>query len=243
MYRWAMGAILGLLVAACGGGNSATAGPGGGSGAASGSGGGGGVVGGAPAGGASGSGGAGGGTAGVVRGAISMHVVPGEGCTRADQWVDFPIVAGGHPVTATETVQTIADGATGPYTNSSGMTFDTTVSKLVCEWVVRDSGRYFQVGFRFGPAGRDGTLSMSASLNVGESRPWGLVLVGQDWGEANYGGQCTYTTLEVDEATHSVRGEVTCPLLDLVTDMPSTQPQEMCTLPSGYYAFENCTPK
>jgi hypothetical protein len=220
MVRQLMGVVLGLLLTACGGDDGGTAGSGGAS-----SGGG-------------GSGSGGGGQGSMTRGAFSMHIVPSQGCSLAEQWVDFPVVDGGHPVTATETVQTIPDGATEQVTNSSGMLIDTTASRLTCTWLAS----VFRVGFRFGPAGREGVLSMSAGTTLGESRTMGFVLQGQDWRETTYGGQCTYTALEVDVATRSVRGELSCPALDAVTDMPDTQPHETCTIPTGYYAFENCVP-
>ena len=168
-----------------------------------------------------------------------MHIVPGQGCSLPDQWVDFPVVDGGHPVTANQTVKTIGDGATEPVLNSSGMSIDATVSHLSCRWGGRSPDFDFQVGFRFGPAGREGTLSMGAGITVGQSQTLGFVLKGQDW-RSTYSGQCTFTVHEVIDATRSVRGEVSCPLLE-VADMPATQNQEICTLSNGYYAFENCT--
>jgi hypothetical protein len=216
--------------------------PAGGGGAAGTAGSSGGVGGGSLLGGAGGlaaNGGAAGGVA-KARGAFSLHIVPGEGCSLTEQWVDFPVVDGGHPVTATETVQTIDDGATMQVTNAAGMLIDTTASRLACTWVpepILD----LHVGFRFGPASREGTLSMSPSLKLDEPDTSGILIVGQDWDEKNYGGQCTFTAREVDHATRSVRGEVSCTALDRVTDMPDTAPPEACTLPSGYFAFENCS--
>ena len=169
-----------------------------------------------------------------------MHITPGQGCSLGDQWVDFPVVDGGHPVTATQTVETIADRATEPVLNSSGMTIDATVSQLSCRWGGRNPDFDFQVGFRFGPANREGTLSMGAGITVGQSQTLGFVLRGQDW-QSSYSGQCTFTEHEVIDATRSVRGEVSCPVLDVLTDMPTTQNHEVCIL-NGYYAFENCTP-
>jgi hypothetical protein len=184
--------------------------------------------------GAAGIGGASGASA-KARGAFSLHIVPGEGCTLPEQWLDYPVVEGGHPVTATEAVELIEDGATAQVMNAAGNWIEATVSRLACTWVA-DPGFDIHVGFRFGPAGNDGTLSMSADTRVGQASTEGILLVGPDWDERNYSGQCTYTALVVDEATRSVRGTLTCPDLGLV----GSAVPETCTVPEGYFAFENC---
>lgn len=237
--------LLLAFASACGGGDAAPNGGGAsGRGGSSSDGGSGGGVGGSAAGGSGGgsggsAGGAGSGGAPInARGGFSLHIVPGDGCTLPEQWLDFPLVAGGHPVTEAQAVQLIADGATAQVTNSSGNLIQTTVSRLSCSWVP-DPGFDIHVGFRFGPAGNDGTLSMSADTRVGQPSTDGILLVGPDWDERNYSGQCTYTTLFVDDATRSVRGSVVCPVLSLVNGEPGAVP-EVCTLSEGYFAFENC---
>lgn len=170
------------------------------------------------------SGGSGGGNPSedVPSGAVSFFFPATQGCALAEQWLDFPPVAGGHPVTATEKVANIEDGAA----DEEGF----GISRLTCYWRSTFAG----VGFTFGRAGNQGIVSITPD-KVLTPHEKGLVVTGPDWEDVSYGGLCVFTNFEVDETTRSIWGSVTCSTLGIVGE--DTEP---CVLADGYYWFENC---
>jgi hypothetical protein len=161
-----------------------------------------------------------GGSASVVRGAVSLNILAPAGCSLTEQYQDFPKVASGHPVTATEKGAGIADGE---------MTEDFPADVL-CEWL----GFEIDAVIRLGPAGNQRLINIGSSLVVGESAQNGVVLNSVEL-PAQYGGDCMVTPIEVDMATRSVWSSFTCETFDTFDDT------DHCAIGPSYLFFENCT--
>jgi hypothetical protein len=158
----------------------------------------------------------------VPKGAISFFFPASAGCALAEQWLDFPPVPGGHPVTATERSASIEDGAT----DEQGY----AVSRLSCTW----RSTFVAVGFRFGRAGNEGLVSISPDKVLTPVEK-GMVVVGQDWDDVSYSGACTFTTREVDEDARSIWGSLTCGAVGIIGE-----DEKPCVLSEGYFSFESC---
>jgi hypothetical protein len=177
-------------------------------------------------GGASGSSGAGaGGTdnAAVLRGALSVNILASPECALEAGYYDFPQVPNGHPVTATEKVQSLTDGMVAG---------GTEVTSVTCEWLGFSPPYTIGGGLSQGPAG-----SMQYAGFQAKSVPTmgGFSLGKSDW-EHDHGGQCDFQLIEIDETTRSVWGEFTC---DEITAVEAPEPKP-CSVGPSYFYFENC---
>jgi hypothetical protein len=164
-----------------------------------------------------------GGAANVVRGAISLNIL-GASCSLDDQFLDFPAVAGGHPV----------DGASvGELLEHGGTTADGEPVSLTCSW----SDSRVNIGIDIGPTGDQFGVSLGSGTVVGETTQGGIALFSATLPD-NYGSSaeapCEYVPIEVDQAARSIWGMVSCGILD---DSSGT---DRCELGPSYFYFENC---
>ena len=160
----------------------------------------------------------------VVRGAVSLHILSPDGCSLEEQFQDFPQVQSGHPVTATDKGEGIAHGE---------MTEDFPATVL-CNWFTPDVSKGMDVVITLGPAGQRRAVNLGGKMIVGEPMEGGMVLNSADLPD-QYGGTCTCTAIEIDEATRSVWGEVQCDEFNTFDD------SDHCAVGPSYFFFENCT--
>jgi hypothetical protein len=170
------------------------------------------------------SGGSGGTTATAVRGAASVHIVAGAGCSLEEQYQDFPMLASGHPVTATDRTQAVTNGETAP---------DGHPATVLCSWL----GTSIDVVITLGPAGDERDLFLRSPTAEGVMGTGSVGVTGPDFPEqyANRSSPCSFTPIEVDEASRSVWGEFAC------TSFATEDESDSCAVDTSYYFFENCT--
>jgi hypothetical protein len=159
----------------------------------------------------------------VPRGAVSFFFPATPGCPLAEQWLDFPPVPDGHPVTGTEKRVSVEDGLA----DEEGV----QISRLTCTW----RPTFAAVGFGYGRSTDEAFVSISPD-KVLDPVEKGIALRGAGW-DNQYGGLCTFTAIEVDEETRSIWGRVSCEGLETTGEDQS----ETCVLSEGHYFFENCT--
>lgn len=166
-----------------------------------------------------------------VRGAVSFHVVPKEECSLGDTWVEFPEQADDHPVSSSSHASLAESGTR----DTSGRDISVT-----CQWLTE--AEPFEFVLAIAAIGDDAwTLSMSASLAAGQTLPNALVFQRADaessWSVASPEQLCLFGTIEVDIASQTVWGTVTCPAI------ANSEGNETCEITEGYFYFENCAPR
>jgi hypothetical protein len=165
----------------------------------------------------------------ATRGAISLHVVPAGECAIGDTWVDFPSVTGGHPVNGSE---------------HSALSVDSTrdeagyAQNVACEWLTLEEPVSVVVGIRTLSDVDGGSAALNPSLIPG-STGLGTIQFQRNMTELDYGtydpeALCQYTVIDLDVASATVWGSVTCPSL---ADQGEA---EHCAVSEGYFYFENC---
>lgn len=171
-----------------------------------------------------------GGSGAPVRGAVSLNIVGGSGCSLDPQYQDFPEVSSGHPVTATSKGDAATDGEDTP---------DGQPAQIVCEWLGTTAPHTISARITLGPPGpTDRSIFLGSPTVVGVPENDGIGINVPDLPEqyGSFSEPCTVTPIEVDEATRSVWGEFSC---------PSIGPEEgddSCEVGPSYFFFENCTP-
>lgn len=181
----------------------------------------------------SGSGGASGGGAmtGEARGAVSLHIAPGDDCSLSDSWVDFPALASGHPVTDTAHEPLLENGTR----DENGWTV-----QVVCEWLSEEDP-YF-VSLAIGLIGDDDQrlVSMSPLLSVG-SQQEGTMTFSDSESTPRFAGAadspCQFEGVSLDVTGGTVWGRLVC--ASVIDDDSG----EECVVSEGYFYFENCVPK
>lgn len=193
----------------------------------------------AGSGGASGAGGAGGKAAGgsgglsssAVRGAVSINVLAPTECSVPAQYVDFPKLAAGHPIGAVDKSMVLEHGGTTP---------EGQAVTITCTWLDAASPPGFDAVLTIGAGAARRRVNLgAASLVAGQASTGGLVVPSSELAE-QYGAPlstCIHTPIEVDLATRSVWGLVTCP------EFETTDGSSVCEVGPSYYYFENCTPR
>jgi hypothetical protein len=183
-------------------------------------------------GGSSGSGGSsgnGGGGKNAVRGAVSLDLRAPSGCSIAAGSRDFPVITGGHPVTATAKTAAVEDGGTTP---------DGKAADVSCRFFSASASTGFDASIAIGVGPSEVLVNLSASaLTAGATTTGGIIL--DDPALPNQLGApvrtCMHTPIEVDDATGSVWGSFTCPVFQ------TNDESDVCELGTSYYFFENCT--
>lgn len=173
---------------------------------------------------------AGGGSA--VRGAFSVNIQTAGGCSLASQSQDFPVVAGGHPVSASDKRGGIADSTV----DASGYP-----ANVYCSWFSDKAPYMIDAGLMLGPDASLRRVSMNSKLVVGSSSAGGMSFLTNDLPDTNYAGKCSFTVIQLDPATRSVWGSFTCASLDKFAADGATQVPTQCTVGPSYFYFENCT--
>jgi hypothetical protein len=191
----------------------------------------GGASGGASGGGAgsAGAGGAAGSASGVTRGAISLHILSGPGCSLSDQFLDWPTPASGHPVTDSAKVQALENGTTTP---------DGQPVKVICRWLAPQAPHMFQTLTQTGPAGIPRLVDVGARIEPGKDVQGGVSVASPDLPQgyaSSATDPCIYNVISTDDATRSVWGRVHCGTL------VSADGNDTCSLGDSYFFFENCT--
>lgn len=168
----------------------------------------------------------------AMRGAVSLHVEPLGDCPLGDTWLDYPVVEGGHPVTATEHGTLSEDNGPGV----PGMPLHVT-----CEWLTMGEPYRLVIGIDayLGEDRRVASLSpvLDPSMPSTGAFMFSSTDGGPAWGASDSTLRCEYTLIEMDETRQSIWGRITCASL---SHQDST---EMCQLTDGYFYFENCRPR
>jgi hypothetical protein len=164
-----------------------------------------------------------GGASGVLRGAVSLNIL-GEGCSLSDQFLDFPRISDGHPVTATEFRELVADG---------GAADGDGIASVSCAWRTRSMSGGISID-----TGVDSKfVSLGSTIVLGETSTGGISIDSSSLPDA-YGSSpddpCVYSPIEVDEATNTIWGEFSCGIL------VNFDGDDSCELGPSYFYFENC---
>jgi len=215
-----------LVVPACSDGGSGGSGSGGGGAGATGGKG----TGGAPsAGGGKSIGGSGptGGSTGKARGAISLHITQTAGCSLVDQWQDFPVIPGGHAVTAAGATRLLEDGAI-----ENG-----EAARVTCSLLGAAPPYAFMAQLHIGQSPAERQLGFGAHITIGTAATGSLLLAGPDLSEA-YGvglpDLCSFTATSIDLASRKVAGQFVCGTLE------GNDSKEKCKAGESFFVFENC---
>lgn len=238
MMWQALGIFVSLLLVACDsespdngeGGASGTAGSGGNQGgdAAAGSsgskqGGSGGKAG-TGAGGSS-AGSSGGGAAGSdpgTRGAVSLNLLAPAGCSLTPHYEEFPSMASGHAVTATEKGPGIQHGDQS----------DGGPAVVFCRRIGANAPYKIAASITTGQGGTRRVVSFNTPTMVGVATAGSVVV--QLPVDQNYMGECMFTPIEVGDTAHSIWGGFSC------DSFVPFQGDDPCALGESYFFFENC---
>lgn len=174
------------------------------------------------------------GTAGVsgtaVEGGISINLQAGAGCALMAQYLDFPIVAGDHPVTGTAE----SAGIENQEPDSNG-----APALVSCHWFTDTAPFMVESGITLGSTSKVRTVSLGSDFpsGVGETSQGTLIIqVPELPDESGYSASCTFTTIKVDSTTRSVWGSFTCDSF-----MDSTNTATQCSVGPSYFYYKNCT--
>lgn len=167
-----------------------------------------------------------------MRGAVSLHVEPLGDCSLGDTWFDYPVVEGGHPVTATEHATLSEDRGPG----IPGRPLHVT-----CEWLTMGEPYRLVLGIDAYVEGSSRSASLNpvleASRAITGAFSFSTTSGGPAWGPLDATKLCEYTLIEMDEAKQSIWGRITCPSLKYQNGT------ETCQITEGYFYFENCRPR
>jgi hypothetical protein len=167
-----------------------------------------------------------------MRGAVSLHVEPLGDCSLGDAWIDYPVVDGGHPVTATEHETLSEDNGPG----IPGRPLHVT-----CEWLTSGTPYRLVLGINAYVDGSSRSASLNPVLEASQSNTgafsFSTVGGGPAWGPLDATKLCEYTLIEMDESKQSIWGRITCPSLRYQNGT------ENCQITEGYFYFENCRPR
>ena len=165
-------------------------------------------------------GGSGGAASGQVRGGASINVLAPGGCSLSARYEDFPSVAGGHPVTATDKSAGVAAGDQ----DADGVAADVSCALL--------GKSPYTVGgsIKLGGGAQQRLLSFQSKLDPAGSTG-SLVL--ELPGGVSYHGVCSFSPVNVDASFQNVWGTVSCEML-------TGDAQDVCALGPSYFFFENC---
>jgi hypothetical protein len=159
-----------------------------------------------------------------VKAGFSVNITAPAGCAATAQTLDFPIVASGHPVTATEKTAGIVD----QQMDSGGDT-----AHVYCSWFSETAPYSIDAGIMTRPGGDRRTISMNSELTEGMSQVGGIGFQTKD---LDYGGVCNFSVIKLDPTTRSVWGSFTCDSLKQASTTPTP-----CAVSTSYFYFENCT--
>lgn len=163
---------------------------------------------------------------GETRGAFSLYLPEHAGCRLGGQWLDFPRVDEGHPVDGQSHDTLVSDAELSPVVS--------------CTWFSQEAPYRAALGITIVEDGSSRYVSLAPPLTIGEVHEHGFrVKPGGDSPalRSPEGGACEFTAIEVDLTRQSVWGSMHC---DVLTDDTGT---EHCPDASGYFYFENCTPR
>lgn len=181
----------------------------------------------AGAGGAS-AGGAGAGGASLLGAAVSLNLLAPSTCSLPAEFIDYPKVPEGHPVTATTKGETL---------RHNGMTADGARVRVACMWAELGQALLFDGSIQIQGAGSTSAINLGAtSITEGQPAEGGLVISGAVL-PAQYGApieSCTLTPIEIDRETNSIWGEIQCPTFE------SLDSDDVCEIGPSYFYFRNC---
>lgn len=220
-----------LVVPACsdGGGSGGPVSGSGGGGATAGKGTGGSPSAGGGTGGGKSTGGSGptGGSAGKARGAISLHITQTAGCSLMDQWQDFPIIPGGHAVTAAGATRLLEDGGSE---GGQQVSVSCSILRAAPPYAFMGKIRIGQIDpVRFIQVSSDVSLMTSAAATMAI----GVPDLPEQYG-AGLPDLCTLSASEIDLPNGKVKGTLTCGTLEGNTS------KEKCKAAESLFVFENC---
>jgi hypothetical protein len=171
-------------------------------------------------------------TSNPMRGAVSLHVEPLGDCSLGDAWFDYPIVEGGHPVTATEH---------GTLSEDNGLGIPGRPLHVTCEWLTMGDPYRLVLGIDAYLGEDRRTASLSPVLEASKANPSSFTFSTTDggpaWASSDSTERCEYTLIEMDDARQSIWGRIKCPYLKYQDGT------ETCQITEGYFYFENCRPR
>jgi len=146
-----------------------------------------------------------------------------------DQWQDFPVIPGGHSVTAAGATRLLEDGAI-----ENGQQV-----QVFCDWL--GNGPPFTVNglIYVGSGSAERHIEISSPMVVGQAMVGSALVSGPDLPQPYAVGMpdlCMFTATDVDAASHRVRGHFVCGTLE------GTTSGERCKAGESYFTFENCKP-
>jgi hypothetical protein len=159
-----------------------------------------------------------------------VNVQAPAGCALTAQYLDFPAVASGHPVTAADNSHGIADKKSDATGNPA---------QVSCKWFSSAAPYMIDMGITLGNTAQQRIVSIGSDFpaTAGATATGTLILqVPELADQTGYTASCTFTTIKLDAATHSLWGSFSC---DSVLD--STQTATQCTVGPSYFYFDNCT--
>jgi hypothetical protein len=167
---------------------------------------------------------------GAARGAISLHVVPAGECALGDTWVDFPLVAGGHPVNAAEHSASSVDDTR----DAEGYALSVN-----CQWLTLTEPVSAFLGITKAADEDSGFATLNPSLTTGNPST-GTIQFQRQASEpayATYDPQalCQYAVIDLDVASGTVWGSVTC------ASIANQDESQKCAVSEGFFYFENCS--
>jgi hypothetical protein len=158
-----------------------------------------------------------------------LFVPEGGSCTLGGQWLDFPAVAGAHPISA-ESHDVLVE---------QGKTPENTVAATVgCTWYSQEDPYRAELVLLVADTGGTRFLSLAPDLSVGvpRERAFRVDVPGNELRTTD-DAKCTFTGIEIDLAKQSLWGSMHCPVL---TNDAGT---ERCEGVTGTFYFENCKPR
>lgn len=165
----------------------------------------------------------GGAGAGVARGAASLDIQAPAGCSLTAHYEELPLTASGHAVTGTEK---------GPGIENGGKQSDGSPATVSCRWIGSKAPYQVNATLKAGAGKMERSISFSAAMDPSAATPTSVVA--KLPGDLNYMGDCTFTTISVDNTAHGVWGSIAC---DAFVPFEGQDP---CALGPSYVFFENC---
>lgn len=166
--------------------------------------------------------------AGGPRGAVSIHLAPGDNCSLADTWVDFPKLGTGHPVTATAHDSLLQDQTR----DQNGWNV-----QVGCKWLSEKDPYFASLGIGLVGDEDQRLVSLSPMLSVGTKQDGTITFLDSE-STPRFSGpkdpQCQFEAIDVDVPGGSLWGKLVC---ERVVDDDTG---EACAVSEGYFYFEGC---
>jgi len=143
-----------------------------------------------------------------------------------DQWQDFPVIPGGHAVTAAGATRLLEDGAI-----ENGQLVHVTCS------ILEPAPYAFMGRIRIGQFPQEREIGVGVTISAGVPERGGLDISVSDLTETYGSGLpdlCTFTPAVVDISARRVAGTFVCGTFD------GARSKDLCKAGDSFFVFENC---